>query len=55
MPIARSLLDYDAEAEAYDATQGGVPRAEARRRPSSTSSRPPRADPTYRLVAFVRD
>lgn len=29
MPIPRPLLDYDAEAEAYDATRGGTPRAEA--------------------------
>ncbi|MEU9300015.1 class I SAM-dependent methyltransferase [Streptomyces sp. NPDC048269] len=29
MPIPRPLLDYDAEAEAYDATRGGPPRAEA--------------------------
>ncbi|MER6521235.1 class I SAM-dependent methyltransferase [Streptomyces sp. NPDC001553] len=29
MPIPRSPLDYDAEAEAYDATRGGAPRAEA--------------------------
>lgn len=29
MPIPRPLLDYDAEAEAYDATRGGSPRAEA--------------------------
>ncbi|MCJ1681385.1 class I SAM-dependent methyltransferase [Streptomyces sp. APSN-46.1] len=29
MPIPRPLLDYDAEAEAYDASRGGVPRAEA--------------------------
>lgn len=29
MPTPRPLLDYDAEAEAYDATRGGVPRAEA--------------------------
>lgn len=29
MPAAIPLLDYDAEAEAYDATRGGAPRAEA--------------------------
>ncbi|MCX5193439.1 class I SAM-dependent methyltransferase [Streptomyces sp. NBC_00249] len=29
MPLAKPLLDYDAEAEVYDATRGGVPRAEA--------------------------
>ncbi|GAA3282694.1 class I SAM-dependent methyltransferase [Streptomyces lavendulae] len=29
MPDAAALLDYDAEAEAYDATRGGVPRAGA--------------------------
>ncbi|MBT2472035.1 class I SAM-dependent methyltransferase [Streptomyces sp. ISL-66] len=29
VPVPRPLLDYDAEAEAYDATRGGVPRAEA--------------------------
>lgn len=28
-PIPRPLLDYDAEAEAYDATRGGAPRAGA--------------------------
>ncbi|MFD3832896.1 hypothetical protein ACFWSR_28445, partial [Streptomyces sp. NPDC058621] len=28
-PTAPSLLDYDAEAEAYDATRGGAPRAGA--------------------------
>lgn len=28
-PVPRALLDYDAEAGAYDATRGGVPRAEA--------------------------
>lgn len=28
-PVAQPLLDYDTEAEAYDATRGGVPRAEA--------------------------
>ncbi len=29
IPSVRTLLDYDAEAEAYDATRGGTPRAEA--------------------------
>ncbi|MFF6944489.1 hypothetical protein ACFZBM_00320 [Streptomyces lavendulae] len=29
MPDAAALLDHDAEAEAYDATRGGVPRAGA--------------------------
>lgn len=29
MPQQKPLLDYDAEAEAYDATRGGTPRAEA--------------------------
>ncbi|MET9958649.1 class I SAM-dependent methyltransferase [Streptomyces sp. NPDC006326] len=29
MPPAGPLLDYDAEAQAYDATRGGTPRAEA--------------------------
>ncbi|MFB7255886.1 class I SAM-dependent methyltransferase [Streptomyces nojiriensis] len=29
IPSVRSLLDYDAEAEAYDTTRGGIPRAEA--------------------------
>lgn len=29
MAVPKSLLDYDAEAQAYDATRGGVPRAEA--------------------------
>lgn len=34
----KALLDYDAEADAYDASRGGVPRAE----------------PAYRLRGFVR-
>ncbi|MFE5808283.1 class I SAM-dependent DNA methyltransferase [Streptomyces sp. NPDC056491] len=29
IPSVRTLLDYDAEAEVYDATRGGTPRAEA--------------------------
>ncbi|MEJ8641583.1 class I SAM-dependent methyltransferase [Streptomyces sp. MS1.HAVA.3] len=29
IPPVKTLLDYDAEADAYDATRGGAPRAEA--------------------------
>ncbi|WP_158071206.1 hypothetical protein [Streptomyces sp. CB00455] len=54
MPLPPALLDYDAEAEAYDATRGLTPHDLAARLEILPGPDAPRAEPTYRVRSFVR-